>query len=182
MTELSPTGRVILGMLSLGKRTGYDIKALVDRSTRLFWAASYGQIYPELKRLEADGLVRSSEPEGGRRRTEYELTAAGERALRDWLTSTDELTYELRDEGLLKFFFAGVIEPDEAIEQLEAMAASHDAVVEHLRPIAEATAPADGEPPAFPHLTARGGIGLHGWIAGWCREMQDVIRATRGGS
>src|SRR2546425_13082496 len=68
--ELAPTGRVVLGMLSLGKRTGYDIKQLVDVSTRFFWAASYGQIYPELKRLETQGLVESSsQPTGGRART-----------------------------------------------------------------------------------------------------------------
>src|SRR2546421_362366 len=59
MTDLSPTGRVVLGMLALGNRTGYDIKQVVDKSTRHFWAASYGQIYPELRRLEDQGLVRS---------------------------------------------------------------------------------------------------------------------------
>ena len=42
----------------LGARTGYEIKSIVDRSTRFFWAASYGQIYPELRRLEAAGLVK----------------------------------------------------------------------------------------------------------------------------
>ncbi len=57
--ELNPTGRVILGMLAQGQRTGYDIKQFVDKSTRHFWAASYGQIYPELKRLEDQGLVQS---------------------------------------------------------------------------------------------------------------------------
>src|SRR5256885_16262574 len=67
--DLTPTGRVILGMLRLGKRTGYEIKQIVDVSTRFFWAASYGQIYPELKRLEERGLVGSrSEPTGGRAR------------------------------------------------------------------------------------------------------------------
>ena len=50
--ELSATGRVILGMIAFGRTTGYDIKQLVDKTTRYFWAASYGQIYPELKRLE----------------------------------------------------------------------------------------------------------------------------------
>ena len=52
---LSPTGRVILGMIRMGRRTGYDIKQLVDVSARFFWSASYGQIYPELKRLEEGG-------------------------------------------------------------------------------------------------------------------------------
>jgi hypothetical protein len=34
----SGTGYVILGMLALGVRTGYDIKGSVDRATSCFWA------------------------------------------------------------------------------------------------------------------------------------------------
>src|SRR6184192_1230231 len=106
--ELSPTGRVILGMIAFGKRTGYEIKTFVDKTTRYFWAASYGQIYPELKRLEDQGLVRGRpEPSGGRARTVYELTAAGKAALEHWLEADDEPSYELRDEGMLKLFFSG---------------------------------------------------------------------------
>lgn len=181
MTELSPTARVILGMISMGRRTGYDIKALVDKSTRFFWAASYGQIYPELKRLEADGLIRAAAPEGGRRRTEYELTEAGRAALHDWLTSDAELTYEMRDEGLLKFFFGSAMEPAEAIAHLDAMAACHDERAARLREIAQIAAPPEGEPPGFGYLTALGGIEFHESLAGWSRRMQDVIRETRGG-
>src|SRR5207302_1460724 len=86
--DLTPTGRVILGMIAFGKQTGYDIKQLVDKSTRHFWAASYGQIYPELRRLEGEGMVRGRpEPTGGRARMVYELTEEGQRALREWLKS-----------------------------------------------------------------------------------------------
>src|SRR5438067_9773063 len=105
--ELTPTARVILGMITLGKRTGYDIKQFVDKTTRHFWAASYGQIYPELKRLEELGLVQGrSEPSGGRARTVYELTDEGRLALQHWLASDEETLYELRDEGMLKLFFS----------------------------------------------------------------------------
>src|SRR5947208_10795969 len=107
MELTTPTGRVVLGMLGLGKRTGCEIKQLVDVSTRFFWAASYGQIYPELKRLEGRGLVESSaQPTGGRARTEYRLTRAGEHALDAWLASDAEPALELRDEALLKLFFS----------------------------------------------------------------------------
>ena len=83
MSSLTPTARVILGMLKLGVPTGYDIKKVIDGSTRFFWTASFGQIYPELKRLEGDGLVRSrQEPRGKVKRTVYELTPKGEAALR----------------------------------------------------------------------------------------------------
>lgn len=175
MMELSSTARVILGILHWGPRTGYDIKAIVDRSTRFFWAASYGQIYPELKRLAAAGLVRGSEPEGGRRRTEYEITPAGERALRAWLTDDAEPLYELRDEGLLKFFFGAAMSPGEVRTQLEAMERRHRDVIERLREIEPSVAPADGEEPSFPYLTLRGGMELHEFIADWCRRMEELM-------
>ena len=54
--ELGHTSYVILGMLRKGAKSGYEIKAKADISTRFFWAISYGQIYPELKRLERAGL------------------------------------------------------------------------------------------------------------------------------
>src|SRR6267154_6524248 len=105
--ELSATGRVVLGLIAFGKRTGYDIKTFVDKTTRYFWAASYGQIYPELKRLEDRGLIRGRpEPSGARARTVYELTDAGTAALEHWLAAEDEPSYELRDEGMLKLFFS----------------------------------------------------------------------------
>ena len=78
MSTLTPTARVILGMLALGARTGYDIKRAIDLSTRFFWGASYGQIYPELHRLEERGLVQATpDPQGGRRRTAYALPRQG---------------------------------------------------------------------------------------------------------
>src|SRR5918996_2800060 len=118
--ELSPTGRVILGMLAVEPRSGYDIKTIVDHSTRFFWAASYGQIYPELKRLAAEGLIEpEAEPEGGRRRTTYRITDAGREALAAWIRDPG-LVHELRDEGLLKTFFVGLLEPEDAIAVLEA--------------------------------------------------------------
>ena len=55
--ELGHTSYVILGMLRKGAKSGYEIKAKADISTRFFWAISYGQIYPELKRLERAGLI-----------------------------------------------------------------------------------------------------------------------------
>jgi DNA-binding PadR family transcriptional regulator len=113
--KLTSVGKVILGLLHERPRSGYEIKSFVDRSTRFFWAASYGQIYPELRRLEEAGLVEgASEPRGGRARRVFRATAAGRRALREWLTGP-ELAYELRDEGLLKLFFADALSDEEAL-------------------------------------------------------------------
>src|SRR5262245_49451326 len=98
--ELSATAYVILGMLSWKPMSGYDIKAAVDGSTRFFWAASYGQIYPELRRLADAGLIESEDgSQGGRRRTVFRITGAGRDQLRSWLAIEPE-TFEMRDEGL----------------------------------------------------------------------------------
>jgi DNA-binding PadR family transcriptional regulator len=171
--ELSPTGRVILGMIAFGKRTGYDIKAFVDKTTRYFWAASYGQIYPELKRLEDQGLVRGRpEPSGGRARTVYELTEAGAAALQHWLESDDEPLYELRDEGMLKLFFSDSL-PERRIEIVRAMRTRHERKLAHLRSIE----PMASKGPTGSYLTLQMGIGFTEWLIEWCEATERRLAA-----
>jgi PadR family transcriptional regulator, regulatory protein AphA len=178
---LTATGRVILGMLGLGKETGYDIKQLVDRSTRHFWAASYGQIYPELRRLEAAGLVSSqSEPSGARARTVYRLTDAGHAALDRWLASTQEPLYELRDEGMLKLFFSDLAGPDAGspdalrIEHLRAMRARQEQKLQQLR----AMEPKVRNGPPGTYLTLRLGIDMAEWFIEWSEAAERRLAAN----
>jgi PadR family transcriptional regulator AphA len=171
--ELSPTGRVILGMIAFGKRTGYDIKTFVDKTTRYFWAASYGQIYPELKRLEDRGLVRGRpEPSGGRARTVYELTDAGTAALEQWLGSEEEPSYELRDEGMLKLFFSDSL-PERRIEIVRAIREREERDLTHLRSIE----PHASRGPAGSYLTLQMGIGLTEWTIKWCEATERRLAA-----
>jgi PadR family transcriptional regulator AphA len=168
MADLTPTGRVILGMLAIGKQTGYDIKQFVDKTTRNFWAASYGQIYPELKRLEDQGLVRGrQEPTGERARTVYDLTADGRRVLEEWLASDGELLYETRDEGMLKLFFSDLL-PERRIENIRAMRELHERKLASLRAIEEH---ARGGHPG-PYLTLQLGIGITEFVINWCEETE----------
>ena len=172
--ELSPTGRVILGMIAFGKRTGYEIKTFVDKTTRYFWAASYGQIYPELKRLEDQGLVRGRpEPSGGRARTVYELTAAGKAALEHWLEADDEPSYELRDEGMLKLFFSDSL-PERRIEIVRAIRMREERDLAHLRSIA----PHASKGPTGSYLTLQLGIGFTEWIIEWCEATERQLAAV----
>ena len=166
---LTPTDRVILGMIALGKQTGYDIKQLVDKSTRHFWSASYGQIYPELRRLEEHGLIRGeAEPRGGRARTVYILTPSGEAALKEWLAPQGDPQFEVRDEGMLRLFFSDVGTPEQRIDNLRAMRESHERTVTQLVALhADAT-----DMPTGPHLTLELGLGLHRWIIDWCHQAE----------
>ena len=166
---------VILGLLAIGPRSGYEIKATVDRSTRFFWAASYGQIYPELRRLEQEGLVEGEDaPRGGRTRRVYRLTPAGRRELEAWLTSRGELTIELRDESLLRLFFADALPREEAMQLLEGRRRGHEQFLAELRRIDERP----GEDPPFVDLVLRWGIAFNEWGAQWCTEQLERLRKT----
>jgi len=172
MEQLSPTAYVILGLVRNEPRSGYEIKAVVDNSTRFFWAASYGQIYPELKRLAEAGLIAGSDvPTGGRKRTVYEITADGEEELRAWLRQAPQ-TFEMRDEGLLKLFFADALSRDEAVEILRAMKAQRLAINERLRAIEQMKG--EIEDP-FPMIVLRGGLEFSEWFADWCERMEAQL-------
>ncbi len=176
--ELSKTAYVVLGMLRLGQRTGYEIKSLVDVSTRFFWAASYGQIYPELRRLEEAGLVSGTDDESdGRGRRAYELTEAGERALHDWLTSDAPLSLELRHEGALKLFFADALDPDEQLALIRATRASHEQARAELRALHPETAP-DPEK-RCPRRVLEWGLELNDFYVDWCNRVEREIEAER---
>src|SRR5580700_9952877 len=81
------TPSALLGLLSLGPMSGYDIRQLIQQSIGHFWSESYGQIYPGLKRLEAVGLVakKTERKHGSPDRYVYSLTADGRDRLREWL-------------------------------------------------------------------------------------------------
>src|SRR5437016_12825255 len=103
----------MLGMLRLGASSGYAIKKAADVSTRFFWPTSLAQVYPELARLEREGLVtRRDDSHGARARSAYQITERGVAALLAWLRSTHEAPLQFRDEGVLRLFFADAL-PDE---------------------------------------------------------------------
>jgi len=182
--ELSPTAYVILGMVSREPRSGYEIKALVDDTTRFFWAASYGQIYPELKRLSEAGLVEGVDaPRGDRKRTVYAITADGEAELREWLRQPPQ-TFEMREEGLLKLFFAGVLPPERATETLRAMRAHRLGVAETLRAIEPIAREKRDRDDPYPLMVLEAGIEFNEWFADWCERMEAQLLepATKEGS
>jgi len=169
--DVGATGYVLLGILKWGPRTGYEIKQLVDRSTRFFWAASYGQIYPELKRLERQGLVSSeSEPRGGRNRNVYTLTRKGRDELRAWMQRPPQI-FETRNEALLKLFLAAGERPDEVWRHLAEMGRHAEELAARLREI-EGEIAAEGRDP---QLCLRYGIEMNEWIAKWCERAADDL-------
>jgi len=176
--ELSATAYVVLGMLRSEPRSGYEIKQAVDGSTRFFWAASYGQIYPELAKLAKAGLVEGDpQPTGGRKRTVYRLTPAGRKELRRWLEEPPT-RLELRDEGLLKLFFAGAASRGKAaaiIDARQRLAEEKLAALRAIEPLAAETASSDDP---FPHLVLRYGLEMSEWTIAWCKRARAELERS----
>ena len=165
--KLTGVSYVILGAIRIRPRSGYEIKRLVDKAARFFWAASYGQLYPELARLTDAGLLEvSDEPRGQRQRNVYRLTPEGHRTLAAWLHE-GSAGYELRDEGLLKLFFARPFGPDEELDIVRRLRQHRQSVLDRLLEIARET----GE---------RGrvldyGIRIHECAVRWCEETEREL-------
>ncbi len=105
--ERNQTAFVILGILAIHPhQSGYEIRKTIQQSVGFFWGESYGQIYPTLKRLAAEGLIAPSQSglKPRPKRQEYSITPAGQVCLEAWLAvpARDDPP---RDEFLLKLFF-----------------------------------------------------------------------------
>lgn len=107
----SKTGYVLLGLLNEENLTGYEIKKIVDTRFSFFWSESFGQIYPELKRLAAGGLIAvceepvSVEGKNSKQSIKYQITASGRYELQEWLKTPVEKE-TVRYELLLKLYFS----------------------------------------------------------------------------
>lgn len=93
----------LLALLEAGPMTGYELAKQFDASAGYVWHAHHPQIYTELRRLEAEGLVEAEEAPRGLSATKrvYFVTDAGCEALLAWLAEPDEPARE-RDPVLLK--------------------------------------------------------------------------------
>jgi PadR family transcriptional regulator, regulatory protein AphA len=173
--ELPVPAYVVLGMVSLGARSGYQIKQDVERSIRFFWTISQAQIYPSLQRLEADGLISGQEqPSGRRRRRVFQITDAGRAALRAWLADTEPIPFELRDVGLLKLFFADASPPADASQLLEAVRLRSQQRIRTLAAIRPAAADVNAQGNPYPLLTLEMGIAFHQAMADVCAQFVDL--------
>jgi len=120
------TKYVILGLLTEAPLSGYEMKKLVDLRFRFFWSESYGQIYPELKRLTAAGLISETPPPAApsRGKQTYSLTASGRTELVRWL-AVPAATESVRLELLLKMYFASLAPKEAIASQVAAFRAEH---------------------------------------------------------
>lgn len=91
--------------------SGSDLAARFDRSIGYFWNATHQQIYRELARLEATGLIESLPEQSGRgRKRAYRILPPGRAELERWV-SEGEAAPPLRDELMVRLWAEAAIGP-----------------------------------------------------------------------
>ena len=102
---------VLLGLLSRGRRHGYELRAAFEELFGGTWSVNPGQVYTTLQRLERDDLVVSEvvEQELLPDRKVFSLTEAGRAELKGWLVEPAADPVRLKDELFVKVLVQGLV-------------------------------------------------------------------------
>ena len=131
----------LLGVLKDRPLTGYDLVRYFQGTLGFLWSAPQSQIYPELRRMEAAGLVTATvKPRGQRAQKRiYSVTDAGMVELRRWATDFMPLPAQ-RDPLFLKAAFFDLAPLEAVREQLRAHIAQYQWRMEQWQARADAIA------------------------------------------
>jgi PadR family transcriptional regulator AphA len=129
----SSSREVLLGLLAIEPMSGYDLGLTIRVSVGHFWNESYGQIYPNLKRLAGEGFVTAKieRQKGKPDRRIYSITKKGRERLAKWLAVQPQPEIP-RNEFLLKLFFGERIPTEILIGWVEHMVESESAILREL--------------------------------------------------
>lgn len=162
----------LLGALAEQDRSGYQLVQRFKAAMNFVWTASQGAIYPELLRLEADGLIAEVEA-GPRRRKTYRATEAGRQALRDWLLTPPQR--QAKDELVLRVFLLAALTPAEAADYFAYLANEYtERLAVYEQRLGELT---ESEPARlFDDIALRGGIAHESAMRSWAQESEARLR------
>jgi len=134
-----------LGVLNRGPASGYEIrKAFEEGPFAHFQDASFGSIYPALRRLSEEGHIRTAEPdpEGRPEKKVYRITQSGREALYDAVSAApgDD---RIRSDFLFVLFFGHLLPPAHLDRLVDQRIAEYRACLADMREM-QAQTPAEG--------------------------------------
>jgi len=136
--NISSLGYALMGLLHQKPASGYDVRKIFSSTSMKSYSDSPGAIYPALRRLEKQGLIRGTVEEGTglRRRQVFRLTPKGLAELKGWivLPVTREDIVRRLPEIMLRFAFSEqVVGAHASIGLLKSMEAALKPYVQSLR-------------------------------------------------
>ncbi|MFC9504337.1 PadR family transcriptional regulator [Streptomyces sp. NPDC057002] len=150
--------------------SGLELTRRFDRSIGYFWSATHQQIYRELGKLEAEGLIRalpSEQPARGQKKS-YEVLSAGRAELARW-TAASQDPKPHRDTLLLRLRAAAVVGTAGLEDDLRRHLRLHERQLAEYREIEQRDFPPgrDGTEDRLRHLVLRAGIDLETFWTQW---------------
>lgn len=189
MPRENKTRYALLGMLSYQPMSGYDMKKMSDHSIGHFWNENFGNIYPVLKKLEAEGLVTMvrEEKDAGPSRKTYTISSDGRRALEEWLAKPPDVS-PLREELLLQIFFGQWTRPEIIAEKVQAegkrcrtIISELEEIKDHMESIRDSKSPSpearkivEEGTPYWQH-TVEFGLHYYKGILDWCEQTTTTL-------
>lgn len=132
MAIKNKTRYAILGILSIGPGTGYDIKKYCDTILSNFWNENFGHIYPVLNSLLKDECIRIDVEDPTTRKKEYLITEKGKEEFVKWLI--EPIEYQpVRSEFMLKFVFSHHLPREEVYKMLSEYKERHQGRLKQYR-------------------------------------------------
>jgi len=180
-TRENRTRYVVLGMLTTGgPMTGYGLRNTIAGSVGNFWQESFGQLYPALRALAAEGLVSGKSSAGGpgREARIWSITPRGRAELARWLALPPAME-PARNELLLKVYFAGAVAPAVTLANLDRVRGVLGGMLAGYQQLdAHWGAETAGHPDApYWHLTLDFGITFARAALAWLDRAEGVVRA-----
>lgn len=116
--KLTEAQWAVLGLLSLGECSGYDLSKQAEHNVNLILAPTKSRIYAVLPELLARGYVsrREVSQRGRPDKQLYRLTRSGRKAFEEWLNDTTPPVK--REPLLLKLFFGTQADAEALLEQV----------------------------------------------------------------
>ncbi|GGV58681.1 PadR family transcriptional regulator [Streptomyces griseoloalbus] len=150
--------------------SGLELTRRFDKSIGYFWSATHQQIYRELGKLEAQGLIRalpSEQPARGQKKA-YEVLPAGRDELARW-TAASQDPKPHRDVMLLRLRAAAVVGTAGLEADLRRHRELHERQLAKYLEIEQRDFPPgkDGPEDRLRHLVLRAGIDLETFWTQW---------------
>jgi len=176
----------LLGLLSEGGATGYDLTKMFELSMSHYWHAGHSQIYPLLDQMEKDRLISFEHivQKDKRNKKIYRIAPRGRATLISWLKAPP-LPSRYKDESLLKVRFFQYLPLDEAIDLLHARRRGHQATLDEYRKLEATYFPGGPDTPErkraslYAYFTLRRGMMLEQDSIRWCRWAVSQLRKKK---
>ncbi|BBF41369.1 negative regulator of phenolic acid metabolism PadR [Lachnospiraceae bacterium KM106-2] len=133
--EMRTLKYAILGLLNQKSMTGYELTQQFESALCEFWTAKHSQIYPELKKLNEEGMVEYEIEITGTvlEKKLYSITEEGRADFLKWLEVDAPMKSTPKDVFRLRLFFSNNLESEVRLRLLNSQLLQHELRLQHLK-------------------------------------------------